>query len=130
MNLRARPRNAAHLYSSLTPAALELSAEDIAWLNQFANWLAQQRGIIGSYYVGTFSTKAVDARPDICPMSVMFSCVWPWGTMSRHAIIRLLPSTRTRDLGFALDLAFDLVDKGGVVKRTETVWGMCSISLF
>ena len=49
--------------------------------------------------------------------------------MSRHAFIQMLPETQNRELGRAIDLAFDLVDKGGAVKRMETVWGTFSFSL-
>ena len=127
-NMNLRPHTA-HLHANATPAELELSYADISWLNRFANRLAQEQGIPGSYFVGTFSTSAAEAYRDVCPMSVMFRCVWPPGTMSRHAFIRMLPETQNRDLGRAIDLAIDLVDKGGAVKRTESVWGRCAISL-
>lgn len=105
-----------------TPVSLELKDTDIAWLNRLANALARQQGLLESYFVGTFSTSAAEAHQDVCPMSIMFRCVWPPGSISRHAFIRMLPSTQNRDLGRVLDIAFDIVDQGGAVKSTETVW--------
>lgn len=92
------------------------------FLNRFAKTRAYLEGLPTSRFIGSFGfvTKAGDAR--IGRLPIMFRCVWPPDSGSRHTLLRMTASMDLKDIGRALDLAFKIVDTGGAIASTEIVW--------
>ncbi|KAL8793761.1 MAG: hypothetical protein Q9195_003703 [Heterodermia aff. obscurata] len=94
----------------------------LSFLNRFAKERACLEGFPTSHFIGSFGfvTKAGVWKTGVLP--IMYRCVWPPGSGSRHTLLHMTASMDLKDLGRALDLAFKIVDTGGAVASTEIVW--------
>ena len=109
-------------YPNQFPDSAINRSRGLDFLNGFAQQRAYLEGLPTSRFIGSFGfvTKAGAVR--MGPLPIMFRCVWPPGSCSRHALLYMAASMDLRDLGRALDLAFKIVDRGGAIASTEIVW--------
>ena len=98
------------------------NSRGLDFLNKFAKTRAQLEGLPTSRFIGSFgfATKAGDLN--IGPLPIMFRCVWPLDCGSRHTLLHITASMDLKNLGRALDMAFQIVDTGGAIASTEIVW--------
>ena len=110
------------LRTSQYPDPAIRNSRGLYFLNKFAKTRACLEGSPTSRFVGSFGfvTETGELRDGVLP--ILFRCVWPPGSGSRHVLLHMTSSIDLKDLGRALDLAFKIVDTGGAIASTEIVW--------
>ena len=71
--------------------------------------------------LGVRTITAGDASDALIP--VFFRCTWPVDAKTRHILIWMKPSIPDVDLGEAVNNAFRVVEAGGIITKTRTIWG-------
>ena len=94
----------------------------LVFLNRFAKLRACSEGLPTSRFIGSFGFVTNAGGVDIGVLPIIFRCVWPPDSGSRHTLLHLTKDMNLQDLARALDLALKIVDTGGAIASTEIVW--------